>query len=480
MTTLWPNDVFLSSPHIRGVTYVHGSLTASPDQLPKEANPCSIFNNGDEWKIRISCGRHAEVGLADQFVNLAGGRVHVFGLSSNDKAPRALNFYFSVLVDFELDGRQFQLTLWLGQGHSDRNNWWIGGDHIANTTASQASPAGAPYLCLYAERELVQMYLLAGKSSHVDYFYLNALMDKTQGIKQYRDWLRSIPDNRQVTSLSLPGTHDSAAINAYMHTPFACHYASLTGQLYSGIRLLDIRVSIKEKNGAFEYHTCHGNLPGNEYQLLVLAMDEIGKFLKQNPTEFVAMTLKVDDWNNVSNPEARERALKRLKDLLAPYPTFISKSIPTLKDVRGKIYPLNRIENSLRFGAAVDWVNNTPGSWAPDTTERSFPVYVQDHWNLTTADIKFKDFTDAWKHAADGKMLLNYASGTLGLLGVEINRGLLGAMGDKASRPSRWGWSFFDYEDQTQVTNKYGKLTVIDLVIAANHAYANYPDGYKT
>lgn len=482
MTTIWPNDVYLSSPNIKGISYVPGSLTASPDQLPKEANPCTISKSGNEWKICVSCGRHAEVGLADQFVNLAGGHAHVYGLSSSDKAPRELNFYFSVLVDFELDGRPFQLTLWLGQGHNGRNNWWIGGDHVANTGGSEASFNGAPYLALFTERELVQMYLLTGKSGHVDYFYLTALMDKTQGIRQYRDWLKAIPDASPIAGISIPGTHDSAAINPYSHTPFACHYASLTGQLYSGIRLLDIRISIKEKNGGFEYRTCHGDLPGNEYQLLVLAMNEVRDFLKQNPSEFVAISLKVDDWNGIKAEDKRKHALTGLEALLKPYPTHVSRDVPTLKDVRGKIYLLNRIDDSLTFGVPVDWANNTAGSWALDSKSKSrnFPVYVQDHWDMTIVETKYNDFTKAWPYAKDGTMLLNYASGTfLWVVGVEVNRTLIEAIGHKTLRPTRWGWSLFDYEDQTKTTNTYGKLTVIDLVIAANHGYSKYPDGYK-
>lgn len=196
------------------------------------------------------------------------------------------------------------------------------------------------------------------------------------------NWLSFIPDSIQIGDINLPGTHDSAAINLIIPTPYACHKHSITDQLCGGIRLLDVRLKVNKNDTQYAFATCHGDLGSstgfNEYQSFPSLLQECKTFLTANGSEMIVMSLKVDDWNGYGFDQ--DNVLNALYALIYTYPITCSKDMQTLGEVRGRIVLYNRINDDLRFGVPVHWDDNTPGSLAQGSPHRSFGVYVQDQY----------------------------------------------------------------------------------------------------
>lgn len=132
MTSSHHNKVEIKSDAIRSITYIDGSLAITGDQ--PASPPPAISQSGSTWTIDMDCGRKGDSAVAGQFTNISGGVGHVVCPTSlSDASPSDLNFYFEVVVEFDVPDGVERITVFLGQGHrASRNNWWIGSRHIAN------------------------------------------------------------------------------------------------------------------------------------------------------------------------------------------------------------------------------------------------------------------------------------------------------------------------------------------------------------
>jgi hypothetical protein len=294
-------------------------------------------------------------------------------------------------------------------------------------------------------------------------------------------WLRDVDASTSIVDINLPGTHDSAAI-AKTETLWACHNTTITEQLQGGIRLLDVRIKVVESGGTYVFYTCHGEWLQNQYQSLPSLLNECVDFLKAFPTEFIAMSLKIDNLNGLN----RDLAISRLKDLLDPLPVMRSSTAPTLGEVKGKIFLLNRITADLTFGMPVCWTENTPGEWFPACPSRDVRLYVQDRYEklpFHAALEKLRLFVNTQQvaSATTGQLFLNFASATSGIFGVYINTSVVGYTGrfSAAQRFRRFGWALFDYEFDALQTDRYGFVNAVQLVIASNFEYRGYEQPFR-
>ncbi|RXT48110.1 hypothetical protein B6S44_23865 [Bosea sp. Tri-44] len=291
-----------------------------------------------------------------------------------------------------------------------------------------------------------------------------------------------------ISDISLMGTHDSAAINPWLRTFYACHNMTVTEQLTAGVRVLDVRLKVKKSGSAFAFGTCHGAIglgfAANEYQSFESLLDECKAFLSRQRTEFLVMSLKIDDWNGFDSGRDGPAVFDALRALLQDYPVITNKSaIPHLSEAMGKIYLLNRINGELSLGVPIGWPDNTNGTWLPRTSDREFDVYVQDRYKglpVIAGPEKFRLFVDAVGQSRQrGQMLINFGSATyFGVGGINIHRGLLRHLGVTANRPSFFGWSLFDYVDLAYPTSVYPALTCTQMINAATSNYRDFPSGY--
>lgn len=316
-------------------------------------------------------------------------------------------------------------------------------------------------------------------------------------------WLRDVPDNTPICDINLPGTHDSAAINPSIVTPWSCHYSSIKLQLLRGVRLLDVRLQVERvpptnpnDPPVFTFNTCHGNvglgLKFHVYEPLANLLFTCNCYVEENPSEFIALSLKIDDWNGIPDSDIPD-VLKWLKLSLDVNHITRSSTMPRLKDVAGTLYLLDRIKPDLlspnrkpplppgiasqvhayNFGPPLEIPDNTPGVLLPPLhTQRFFGIYVQDQCENLGSDPeaeKFRLFKAAIAKKTVGTMLLNFASGTKPvLMGVYIQGDVLNYI--DTDRPTAMGWSLFDYEDETAKTS-IGEIDCVEYIISSNFGY---------
>jgi hypothetical protein len=106
------------------------------------------------------------------------------------------------------------------------------------------------------------------------------------------DWMGRVPDGTSLAGMSIPGTHDTLAIEPGLWGPFfetqenqGVSAATLTAQLNAGIRAIDIRVRVD--NGAFVIHHTDVYENANFDDVLTRAQ----AFLAAHPTELILMHL---------------------------------------------------------------------------------------------------------------------------------------------------------------------------------------------
>ena len=175
-----------------------------------------------------------------------------------------------------------------------------------------------------------------------------------------------------------------------------------------------------------------------------------------------------------------------------------------MNEVRGKIVLLNRIDDSLDFGAPVSIPHNVAGTYLADSVNRQYRVYVQDKCELYSQDYtrsaaktyKFNCFMDALRKRGNewqwGEVYLNFASAcffkrfTVGrkqvdipMFGIYIMDSFLNEIGKGSNLPRALGWLMFDYPFEKYYTTECGYVNVVDIVIGANTFSKGYGKRFR-
>jgi hypothetical protein len=309
------------------------------------------------------------------------------------------------------------------------------------------------------------------------------------------DWMSGIFGYNSLMDVSIPGTHDSASINRVIKTPYACQDRTLTRQLECGIRMLDIRIKVKNLNGKDGLVTCHGDykkwfIPDsmNEYQSLNSVFKECTAFLDSHSSELIVMTLKIDDWGICDTQEKKEQSLRNISALLSDYEAYLLRTskMPSVDQARKKIYLLNRINANSDFGAELSIPYNTPGILLDTTTTRDFKVYVQDKCDsdddLDAHAEKLACVISAIHQKQRGILNLNFVSGNAHGFGVYVADKMLNALGpipQSKGRPWILGWLLFDYPFLEYATGIFSRINAVDFIIDANYSYPTYGNHFK-
>ncbi|TNV77718.1 hypothetical protein FGO68_gene7351 [Halteria grandinella] len=101
----------------------------------------------------------------------------------------------------------------------------------------------------------------------------------------YSQWMADLPDDKLVSEISIPGTHDSFS---YHCTHFAiCQSKSAPVLLGMGVRYFDVRLKVK-KNGRLRVF--HG--PTDQKTYFEEIMRDFTQFLTHHPSEFLIARIK--------------------------------------------------------------------------------------------------------------------------------------------------------------------------------------------
>jgi 1-phosphatidylinositol phosphodiesterase len=227
------------------------------------------------------------------------------------------------------------------------------------------------------------------------------------GSTMHSSWMRGISDDARVTSLSIPGTHNSCSIGGILGFT-KTQDVDLTDQLNAGIRFLDIRLSHYQDN-LFVHHdvvhmgkcyadvlaVCSSFLDRHPSETILMSIKDegrcdsvLGKFApsrvfgksRGDPMNWVVRSSSFEDafmartWEHVADPSL-------FYNLPSPLPGGGSVKInltaeTTLGEVRGKIVLLRRFEADEHVGFDLTY-------WPENMRFRSAtnPAYaVEDHW----------------------------------------------------------------------------------------------------
>lgn len=113
-------------------------------------------------------------------------------------------------------------------------------------------------------------------------------------------WMQKIPDDVNISSLSIPGTHNSAACFKFAPLSVQCQGKSIKQQLLNGVRFLDMTLSknfISRGAKVDDLIVVHGKFPvklSGPYKFKSV-LNDVYHFLDKFPTETVLMSIRFEN-----------------------------------------------------------------------------------------------------------------------------------------------------------------------------------------
>lgn len=230
------------------------------------------------------------------------------------------------------------------------------------------------------------------------------------------NWMSSIDGNKYLSQISIPGTHDTAALYEPIAGTAKCQDLNISKQLNIGVRYLDIRC--RQINDSFAIH--HGSV----YQHLNFddVVRSCNEFLRSNPSETIIMSVK-EEYNPSNNTRTFEEVFDSYVDKNSSL-WLLSDKIPTLAEARGKIVLLRRFYSSSASSKGInayDWKDN-----AQFIINNSASLVIQDCYKVNDNGTKWTSIIEMYNSAKSNNnntLYLNYTSGYASILGIpNINR----------------------------------------------------------
>ena len=245
-----------------------------------------------------------------------------------------------------------------------------------------------------------------------------------------KDWMSKLPDEITLSSLSIPGTHDTMAyqITHDLNCPIIKHdemqaqTMNLENQLNSGIRVIDIR--LYHIGHVFRLH--HGSCFLGTYFDDVL--DVVTDFLAENDEETILMRVKQEKTDTTYFAQDFEWYVNQFGDNMVWRGTSDN---PTLGEVRGKIVILDNFANG-KYGlcwcdeaceCGEDCLCNEDCVCKEDDECEVKPFHIQDEFMWSDAwglEGKWKNVRDHLELASSATskddIYINFLSATAGPL----------------------------------------------------------------
>ncbi len=223
------------------------------------------------------------------------------------------------------------------------------------------------------------------------------------------NWMRNLNDNRYISEVVLPGTHDSGTANAQLAFFSKCQALSVGEQLAAGFRYLDIRLGmdggkLKLMHG---FTNCVENgWPWAGTLYLETVLQQCYDFLKANPSEFVVFAVKKEHGDE--SVTDFERALDAVILQNRSY-WLLTDTIPTVGEARGKLVLMRRYPDEAGLGKesgiGLNWADQ--GSRSDTTLHAAFvgngtySLWVQDRYKYETEE-KWEAFVSGMQTGQTG------------------------------------------------------------------------------
>ncbi|XP_077326784.1 1-phosphatidylinositol phosphodiesterase-like [Lithobates pipiens] len=210
------------------------------------------------------------------------------------------------------------------------------------------------------------------------------------------DWMSYVSDNLPLSSLAIPGTHDTMAF--FGGSLAECQSWSLLNQFNAGVRFLDIRPR--------HYQDRLPIFHGVSYQRTYFdqVLKDTVAFLIKYPSETVLMRVK-EEYEPYQNTRSYYKSVAEVVSQIGVQWFLRSSSLPTLGEARGKIIILQQFSSN---GEGPDFGPPYPGHMS-----------ISDKYQVTDDEDKWAEVERHLKVAQNGdpeRAYLTYCSGTHWLL----------------------------------------------------------------
>lgn len=155
-------------------------------------------------------------------------------------------------------------------------------------------------------------------------------------------WMSALPDATPISKINIPGTHNSASRFVSASWITKCQHTDISRQLNMGVRLLDIRMELKNNTFVVVHAIidCRKKrFPFSEKITFTDVLNDCLAFLDKNPSETILVSVKEDDGHN-----GDVFYEKFYEQFIAPHKNrwFLENRFPTLGECRGKLVLLRR------------------------------------------------------------------------------------------------------------------------------------------
>ncbi len=172
-------------------------------------------------------------------------------------------------------------------------------------------------------------------------------------------WMKDIPDSKNLTTISIPGTHETLATKGGASGFAKCQNWDVSKQLDYGVRYFDIRMKASHKYPYLQGYHGDSSFGVEEPYSFPEVLEKIDRFLKKNKTESVLLQLKQERSGWSDYDFARLVFREFVKNPKYQHLFHVGEALPNLGDCRGKIVLINRFVNDAGYGYNVrPWGDN--------------------------------------------------------------------------------------------------------------------------
>ena len=244
-------------------------------------------------------------------------------------------------------------------------------------------------------------------------FRTNTCIGVSPSVIPGNNWMSEIPGDISLCDINIPGTNDSGTTfttGVVTGLVASCQDDTIPEQLEKGIRYLDIRCD-SDLNINHGGVACYSSfLTIGKYKLTFpKLLDDIEKFLEENPSETVLLQLKKEGGGKGDFVKNINDSLKLSKRVFRSKDSCISNI--SLDDVRGKIVILSKVKG-------IDVPYHFEG-WKNDCTYCSSKLagavcVVQDNYKAKTHKEKMRVIENfyerVWNESLKNKFVINFTS----------------------------------------------------------------------
>lgn len=264
-------------------------------------------------------------------------------------------------------------------------------------------------------------------------------------------WMNNIDDNKKLSSLSIPGTHDSGAYRGGLLYQFGKNQdLTIENQLKVGARFFDLRLGFKGD----ELYIYHGFF--NEKVKFSNVLDSFKSFLNEYSSETILMCIKKEHGEDLS-----DELMKIINEYNQNNLFYLKDDNPTLGEIRGKIVLFRRFSYSSEAG--INLYDGFVDNATFDITSNKYSnIHIQDYYNfekeeMDTEWIAIKDCIDYCSESGEDELIINFTSGYYSLVkftALPLNRATSDYVHPR----------FIDYVKQDNMKEKKLGIVLFDFI----------------